>query len=93
MGKECSMHTSYEEGVKMYSKDLKGRQHAWGLEATRRIIKFLVTSYRLMTTKGQPLETAYDQWCWIFQLVGTAKFIHTPQTSYVKRPYINISKC
>jgi hypothetical protein len=91
MGKECSMHTSYEERVKTYSKDLKGRQQAGGLEVTRRIITFLVTSYRLMTTKSQPVKTAYDQWCWIFQLVGAAKFIHTPQTSHVKRPYINIS--
>jgi hypothetical protein len=68
MGKECSTHTSYEERVKMYSKDLKGRQHVEDLEVTRRIMKFLATSYRWMTTTGQPVKTAYDQWCWISSL-------------------------
>jgi hypothetical protein len=49
MGKKRRTHRSYEECVKMYSKGLKGRQHVGDLDVSRRIIKFLVTIYRLMT--------------------------------------------
>ena len=49
MGKKCRTHRSYEECVNMYSKDLQGRQHVGDLDVSRKIIKFLVTIYRLMT--------------------------------------------
>jgi hypothetical protein len=49
--KKYRTHTrrSYEECVKMYSKGLKRRQHVGALDVSQRIIKFLVTVYRLMT--------------------------------------------
>jgi hypothetical protein len=49
MDKKCRTHRSYEDCVKMHSKGLKGRQHVGDLDVSRRIIKFLVTIYRLIT--------------------------------------------
>jgi hypothetical protein len=74
----------------MYSKGLKGRQHVGDLDVFRGIIKFLVTVYRLMTLERPTRKNCLRPLVLDFQLVGSAKFIHTPHTPYVKRPYINM---